>query len=590
MKVLFVNPSCQDPRVTDPDALQVPIGLYYLAAGLLDRSRISGILNLAPSGPANPSAKGSTEKALALFTQAATQEQPDIIGFSVTSPTRLNAMACADKARQILPDALIVFGGPGATFMADFLFDACPALDVIVKGEGEISTTKLVNAADKIKNRFGAIHQGQVLRAELVQDLCQIPGIVFRRGQGVEDTGPGELIQDLDTLPHPSRYFTYQHLAMSRGCPGRCTFCGSPKFWGTSLVRRHSPQWLFEEIKALSRKGVTHFFISDDTFTMDSDAVKALCEKIIRADLGISWNAISRVDYIDETVLGLMRRAGCIQISFGIESGAEPIKKILGKPIDNDICVAAFDKVRAAGILPRAYFIYGSPGETDATIQQSIDLMIRLGPLSTVFYMLVTFPGTALYNRAVQKGWTNDGVWHNAIEDLPWWDLDPNMDFPRVKVWGDRLRQAFFDHLGEFVNRIALDQDKDNASAPLHADFLSRLAMTFSHGEYARDNRVRNAEQIAVSLFEKALQFHPCPRAFQGLSMIYQKKKKFAEAMAFLDKGLAHFPNDKDLCVCMGVCLMNTGNFHGALTYFTPFAHDPALGQYISICKQNVTT
>jgi radical SAM superfamily enzyme YgiQ (UPF0313 family) len=584
VKILFVNPSCQDPRITDPDALQVPIGLYYLAAGLLEQGLISGILNLAPAGPANPSAKGSTQQALDLFIQSIMREKPDIIGFSVSSPSRINAMACAAKARQILPDCLIVFGGPGATFMADFLFDTCPALDVIIKGEGEISTSKLVNAAKKAKANCGTLRQAQGMRPELIDDLEQISGLVFRNKATLHDTGQSELVKDLDTLPHPSRYFTYQHLAMSRGCPGKCTFCGSPKFWGTSVVRRHSPQWFFDEIKALAQKGVTHFFISDDTFTMDYDAVRKLCEKIIQADLGIAWNAISRVDYIDESILGLMRRAGCIQISFGIESGAAPIKRILGKPIDNDICVAAFEKVRAAGILPRAYFIYGSPGETDATIQESIDLMIRLGPLSTVFYMLVTFPGTALYNRAVQKGWTHDNVWQKNIEDVPWWELDPDMDFSRVKGWGDRLRQAFFDHLGDFINRIPLDPDK--ASAPLHADFLSRLAMTFSHGEYAQDARVKNADQMAVNLFDKALGIHPCARAYQGLAMICQKHKNFTRAIAILDKGLSNFPKDKDLCVCMGVCLMNTGNFANALTYFTPFADDPALGQYISICKQ----
>lgn len=573
--------------MTDPDALQVPIGLYYLAAELLDQGWISGILNLAPAGPANPSTQGSTHKALDLFTRSIEIEQPEIIGFSVTSPTRINAMACADIARQILPDSLIVFGGPGATFMADFLFGACPALDVIIKGEGEISTAKLVKAAKKAKTNFGSIHRDQAISAELTQDLARIPGIVFRNGQSLDDSGQGELIKDLDTLPHPSKYFTYQHLAMSRGCPGKCTFCGSPKFWGTSVVRRHSPQWLFDEIKALVQKGVTHFFISDDTFTMDGDAVKQLCDKIIRANLGITWNAISRVDYIDQSILGPMRRAGCIQISFGIESGAAAIKKILGKPIDNDLCVAAFDKVRAAGILPRAYFIYGSPGETDATIRESIDLMIRLGPLSTVFYMLVTFPGTALYNRAVQKGWTHDGIWQKNIEDLPWWELDPHMDFGRVKKWGDRLRKTFFDHIEDFINRITFDPDK--ISAPLHADFLSRLAMTFSHGEYARDKRIKNSEQMAINLFEKALRINPCPRAFQGLAMIYQQQKNFPKAMALLDKGLSHFPKNKDLCVCMGVCLMNTGDFRNALIFFTPFAQDPALGQYINICKQKAT-
>ncbi len=68
--------------------------------------------------------------------------------------------------------------------------------------------------------------------------------------------------------------------------------------------------------------------------------------------------------------------------------------------------------------------------------------------------------------------------------------------------------------------------------------------------------------------------------------MICQKHKNFTRAIAILDKGLSHFPKNKDMCVCMGVCLMNTGNFANALRYFTPFADDPALGQYISICKQ----
>ncbi|MCG8551242.1 MAG: B12-binding domain-containing radical SAM protein, partial [Desulfobacterales bacterium] len=144
-----------------------------------------------------------------------------------------------------------------------------------------------------------------------------------------------------------------------------------------------------------------------------------------------------------------------------------------------------------------------------------------------------------------------------------------------------------FDHLDAFVNRITFDPE--HTSAPLYADFLSRLAMTFSHGEYARDKRVKNSEQTAINLFEKALAVYPCPRAFQGLAMIFQRRKNFPRAMAVLDKGLACFPKDKDLCVCMGVCLMNTGDFRNALTYFTPFAQDPALGQYISICKQKTT-
>ncbi len=80
---------------------------------------------------------------------------------------------------------------------------------------------------------------------------------------------------------------------------------------------------------------------------------------------------------------------------------------------------------------------------------------------------------------------------------------------------GDRLRQTFFDHLDAFVNRITFDPE--HTSAPLHADFLSRLAMTFSHGEYARDKRVKNSEQTAINLFERALAVYPCPRLSRDL-------------------------------------------------------------------------
>jgi radical SAM superfamily enzyme YgiQ (UPF0313 family) len=126
MKVLFVNPICLDTRVTDTDATVVPIGLYYLAAQILDAGFEAAILNLAHPGMTDPDAA---------FAAAMESQQPDLIGFSVTGPTRFSAMSLARAARQIRPRTVIVFGGPAPTFMADYFFSACPGLDVIVKGE-----------------------------------------------------------------------------------------------------------------------------------------------------------------------------------------------------------------------------------------------------------------------------------------------------------------------------------------------------------------------------------------------------------------------------------------------------------------------
>ena len=581
MKVLLVNPACLDQRITDQDALVVPIGLYYLSAQLMAKGISAPILNLAGmSAPQNTGSDirpgNSAPDPVALFKETIREQQPDIIGFSVTNPSRINAAACAAVAREIQPEVLIMFGGPAPTFMADHLFRACPALDLVVKGEGEISVSKLAAALQTARR------QGDTTR--LPEALNLVEGLIIRRSSGFTDTGDAPLVEDLDTLVHPSRYFRYQHLAMSRGCPGKCTFCGSPKFWGTALVRRHSPAWFFDEIRTLAAAGVTHFYISDDTFTMDRQAVLDFCGLIIDAGLSITWNAISRVDYIDAELLSAMRRAGCIQISFGVESGSDLIKKRLGKPVENAKSIEAFTLARNYGILPRAYFIYGSPGETDDTIDESIELMMRLAPLSTVFYMLVVFPGTHLYTRAVQKGLLTDDAWFEDIEDIPWFQLDPEMDFEHVKAFGHRLRQAFVTGLPEFVSSLELVKDPD--LYPFHADFLSRLALTFSHGEYAEHPGVDKPEIIAAELFKKALTYGHDPRAYLGLAMLHQKQRQFRDAVTVLKDGLAQFPTHKDLNTCMGVCLMNLGDFSTALDHFTPFDNDPGLSHYISICKQ----
>lgn len=565
-KILFVYPACLDPRITEADAQVLPMGIFYLAALLMDRGFEVRILNLALSGT------GRTGQGRSLFETVVQKEKPDIIGFSVTTPNRHQAMECATAARKILPRVSILFGGPAPTCMAPFFMENCPEIDFIIQGEGETACLELVLALDE-KNPPSR------------ERLEKIPGLVFRDGSGVTDTGPARVIHDLDTLPHPSRYFTFQHLSLSRGCPGKCTFCGSPEFWGKSGVRFHSARWLADEVKALSQKGVSHFFISDDTFTLDRDRVLEFCTRI--SDLGITWNAISRVDAVDRDLLIHMRKAGCIQISFGVESGSARIKKILGKPLSNERAVQAFRLTAAAGILPRAYFIYGSPGETPETIQESVDLIHRLRPLGAVFYILVLFPGTRLYRHARQKGLVSDRIWQERIEDLPWFEVDESLDFSRVKAYGDELRHAFYRGLSDFAKTIELDEDP--GLFPFHGDFLSRLAMTFFSGDYAHDPRIQHPEDTALHLFQRALTYHPDFRAFMGLTLLFQKQKKFREAVRIASQALTRYPESRELTLGLGVSLMNLGEFARALDHFTPWEQDETIRPYIDICNRKTT-
>ena len=127
-----------------------------------------------------------------------------------------------------------------------------------------------------------------------------------------------------------------------------------------------SLEYFVDQLERLYRNGVGFFYFSDDTFMVKKDRVIEICKKIIERDLKISWAAISHVDYVDEAVLFWMRKAGCTQISYGVESGSEKIRKLLNKNIQTDQIKKAFSLTTRYGILSRAYFIYGCQGETCA--------------------------------------------------------------------------------------------------------------------------------------------------------------------------------------------------------------------------------
>lgn len=582
MTVFLVNPACLDARVTDEDALLVPMGIFYIGALLKENGFNVRIVNLAVE-----------QKPMDRLRAMVDAEHPAIVGFSVLNANRFSAIQGAGVVKAVDPEILVVFGGPCATFMWDHLFTTCPGLDCVVKGEGELTFLEL---AERIRHR-GKEQNPSIYADREIKGLHgdrEIKGLALRSGcsggkmdgPGIVHTGEREPIEDLDSLPIPGRYFDLAHVSLSRGCPGRCTFCGSPRFWPGSRVRFHSPSWFVEQLCLLNQRGITHFFVSDDTFTMDKTRVIEVCRLIIEKRLNITWVAISRADFIDPGILGWMRRAGCTQISFGVESGSAAIRQTLGKPMKRERIVRAFALTASFGILPRAYFIYGSPGETAQTIDESLELIMEIQPLSAIFYLLVLFPGTGLYENLVDQGKLFDSVWSQKIEDIPWFEVDPDLDFEKVKAFGHSLRRCFYSNLSDFAAGVQLVDDP--LFYPFHADFLSRLAMTFSHGEYSRNPWVKDPMATAHILFERALVYHPDLRAFLGLAMVFQKERRFDRAVEMAAQGLNHFKSSRDLTICMAVSLMNLGRFQEALGFFEPFEQDPDVKVYVDACKQRI--
>ena len=556
MKIVLIYPYFLDDRLHAEDVRVVPIGLYYIGALLKENNYDVEILNWH-----------NVNKTPQKIEETLKERKPDVIGFSIVHANRWGGIDISKIAKQILPGVKIVFGGIGTTFLWEQLLTHFKEIDFAVLGEGEYSFLNLIRCIEK----------------ENYDGINKIDGIAFRKGGKVVKTGSAEVIQELDRLPMPSKYFELQHMISSRGCPANCTFCGSPQFWGHK-VRFHSPEYFVEQMEQLYRKGITFFYVSDDTFTMRKDRVIQICKKIIEKDLKITWFAISRVNYVNEEMLYWMRRAGCIQISYGVESGSEKIRDMLNKNIKTDDIRRAFTLTTMYGILARAYFIYGSPGESWETIQETIDLICEIKPLSIIFYILDIFPGTALYEDFKRRTKLNDDVWLKKIEDIMYFESDPQLSEDMILAFGQKLRSDYYSHLQEFADAVQLVDKKDLYKS--HADFLSRLAMTFSHGDYAVIEAIPEKEEIAQRLYKRALSYHPNQRAYIGLGIIKQKHREYEESVRILAEGMKQFPESESLNTCLGISYMNLGQYEKALECFRKFPDSRETLRYTASCYQ----
>ena len=258
-----------------------------------------------------------------------------------------------------------------------------------------------------------------------------------------------------------------------------------------------------------------------------------------------------------------MRKAGCTQISYGVESGSERIRKLLNKNIRTDRIKNAFESTTRYGILARAYFIYGCPGESWDTIQETIDLIHEIKPLSIIFYILDIFPGTALYADFLKNSGLTDDVWLKQIEDIMYFETDPDLSQESVLAFGKRLRSEFHKALPGFVDSIDLSDECEFDK--MHADFLSRLGMTFSHGDYARVDEISDKQKIAGKLYERSLNYCPSHRAYLGLGIIRQQERDFRGSVSVLSKGIELFPHNDQMNICLGISYMNLGEYEKAL-------------------------
>ena len=379
----------------------------------------------------------------------------------VTAPTLENDMygTFLAKAR----GAMTIAFGTHVTPIPRETLRAYPSLDFALVGEPELTLRDLL---DLLEGRAGErsapvqklfadhdLDYAPPASSDGPADLSTIKGLAWRQGDEIVLNAVRPFVKDLDDLPIPLHHMLplqsyrmplirgpFTFIVTSRGCPAGCTYCIKHVSYQYS-VRLRSPKLIMDELWQLKRLGVSNINMYADLFTVNREQVVDLCRRMISEDIGIWWTCNSRVDFVDEEMLGLMRKAGCTWISWGIESGNETILRHARKGIDPAKAERALHWAKNAGIKNWGYFIIGLPGETEETIRQTIDFAKRLPLDIALFHVAAPYPGTPFFFEVVKEGWFRPGTRWEQVD----MDKDTVLDYPglpaeRLLYW---QRRAF---------------------------------------------------------------------------------------------------------------------------------------------------
>jgi len=316
--------------------------------------------------------------------------QPDLIGYTITTYLFYQTLDWV-KAIRNATGAPSILGGvhmgiyPKETFTHE-------EIDFGVVGEAEETLPEFINAYNN------------------GQDLGDVKGLIWRKNGNVIVNKPRDLFLDVNNSPLPCRHHlpnsayysfisqfkNFTPIITSRGCPFRCIFCeqGGLKF------RPRLPENVADEIEECYQVyKVRELDFFDSSFTVQKGRVINICEELIKRRLpGLFWAIRSRVDLVDQDMLVALKAAGCKRIYYGIESGDPNILKTLRKQVDIERIKDVIHKTNKVGIDTFGYFMVGSPGETEDTIEQSVKFAIDLKLDYAQFSKVTPMPATELYS------------------------------------------------------------------------------------------------------------------------------------------------------------------------------------------------
>jgi anaerobic magnesium-protoporphyrin IX monomethyl ester cyclase len=384
---------------------------------------------------------------------------PTLIVFPTTTPTLDADVAAVAQLKRRFGAPMFCFGPHASTAPAESMSRRGAAdVDGMFVGEPEDGVLQLASLPS-------------------LERAGSIPNLTWRRGGEVVPHRAHGSFSGFLQVPFPawdlldlSRYSLplvnrpYVIVETSRGCPYSCDFCVAPVHQGHKF-RERSARAIVDEIERSYRElGVEFFYLWGDTVTLNVKSFTVFCDELIARNLPIQWFGNARADNLtDRAFVHRLKRAGCWMLALGIESESDEVRKDMVKRLERQKIQTAFRNMREAGIRSFAFFIFGYPGESLRTMEQTTAYAIELDPDFANFYPAVPYPGTALYEKCVREGLLGPAANDWSRMEYSYYLLRGNgLDETTVMQAINRAKRRFFlrpgyiaKHLGDAA-RLAL--------------------------------------------------------------------------------------------------------------------------------------
>ena len=357
MKVILISPP--SPFLIDQKAFP-PLGLLYVA-GFLEHNGI----DISVADLANKETE--LENALEPYMNA------DIYGITSTSPQYPQALKILKVLRRRNTKARVVIGGAYPSSLPDKCIQ--DGFDFVVAGEGEEAMLRLITNIE-------GEHAPGIVNATYIQEMDSIPF-------------PGRHLIDINSFAYNIDDGRGTTLITSRGCPYTCSFC-SKEVWQRG-TRFHSTEYVISELEHIIDKyDFKHFLFLDDTITIHKKRLLELCARM--EPLNIKWRCYARTTTTREMLIA-MKKAGCVEIGVGVESGSQKILDIVDKKETVEQNSAFVELCKQVGITANVFIMIGLPGEDYETVEETRRWMERVRPDKFGFNIFMPYAGTPVYKN-----------------------------------------------------------------------------------------------------------------------------------------------------------------------------------------------